>query len=170
MLPSYYFKSTPIADLDPSNYTFWNLGVFGAIGYGIFYSLLDPTFGIPALIALTLISLWESKLVWTPSSWLTTSTTVVNIGSSQFTVTQLAAILFAVGWIVQFIGHGFFERRAPALLDNLVQALVLAPFFVLFEVAHFFGFRKEVMDKVDAKVLPEIREFHKLDQNGKKIK
>jgi uncharacterized membrane protein YGL010W len=24
-------------------------------------------------------------------------------------------------WIAQFIGHGVFEKRSPALLDNLVQ-------------------------------------------------
>lgn len=29
--------------------------------------------------------------------------------------------LFLGSWVVQFIGHGVFERRAPALLDNLGQ-------------------------------------------------
>lgn len=31
-----------------------------------------------------------------------------------------AAILHAVSWIMQFIGHGVAEKRAPALLDNLL--------------------------------------------------
>ena len=67
-----------------------------------------------------------------------------------------------VCWTMQFIGHGVFEaslchaisldtmyfvitpidlqtlsslqKRAPALLDNLVQAFLMAPFFVLLEV------------------------------------
>lgn len=26
-----------------------------------------------------------------------------------------------MSWIAQFIGHGAFEGRAPALLDNLLQ-------------------------------------------------
>lgn len=64
-------------------------------------------------------------------------------------------MVFAGAWIGQFIGHGVFERRAPALKDNLVQgesyparflfgngnrrgklmvALVTAPFFVHLEL------------------------------------
>lgn len=29
-------------------------------------------------------------------------------------------------WIAQFIGHGFAEGRAPALLDNLFQVISIA--------------------------------------------
>jgi len=29
--------------------------------------------------------------------------------------------VFTAAWVGQFIGHGVFERRAPALKDNLVQ-------------------------------------------------
>lgn len=31
-----------------------------------------------------------------------------------------AAILHVVSWIAQFLGHGLAEKRAPALLDNLL--------------------------------------------------
>jgi len=31
-----------------------------------------------------------------------------------------AAAVHAICWIAQFIGHGFAEKRAPALLDNLI--------------------------------------------------
>lgn len=69
-----------------------------------------------------------------------------------------------VCWTGQFIGHGVFEvsycyinsisnlnisyinvseneiihfqKRAPALLDNLIQAFVMGPFFVLLEVLY----------------------------------
>lgn len=34
-------------------------------------------------------------------------------------VTQ-AAILHAISWIAQFLGHGLAEKRAPALLDNVL--------------------------------------------------
>jgi uncharacterized membrane protein YGL010W len=30
-------------------------------------------------------------------------------------------------WIAQFIGHGFAEKRAPALLDNLLGGKTLSP-------------------------------------------
>ena len=40
---------------------------------------------------------------------------------------------------MQFIGHGVFERRKPALLDNIFQAFYAAPFFVLLEVLFELG-------------------------------
>lgn len=30
-------------------------------------------------------------------------------------------MIFTSSWIFQFIGHGVYEHRAPALMDNLVQ-------------------------------------------------
>lgn len=45
-----------------------------------------------------------------------------------------------VAWAAQFIGHAFFERRAPALLDNIFYATI-APFFVILEVSIHFYFR-----------------------------
>ncbi|KAF5097128.1 hypothetical protein D0Z03_001474 [Geotrichum reessii] len=121
-------------------YPYINVGTLGALGYGIFYTLLDVKFGLPSLVVLVTATL---KL-----------TTLQGAGDG------VAWLLFVVGWVVQFIGHGVFEGRAPALFDNLVQALVLAPFFVTFEVAHFFGFRKEVLDEIDKKIAPELEAFH----------
>ena len=48
--------------------------------------------------------------------------------------------LFTIGWIFQFVGHGVFEKRRPALIDNLVQSLVLAPYFIMFEFLFKLGF------------------------------
>ncbi|KAI0506998.1 hypothetical protein KFK09_013116 [Dendrobium nobile] len=31
-------------------------------------------------------------------------------------------------WTGQFIGHGVFKKRSPALFDNLSQAVLMAPF------------------------------------------
>jgi uncharacterized membrane protein YGL010W len=71
---------------------------------------------------------------------------------------QIMTMIFVGAWISQFIGHGAFEGRAPALLDSLVQckfspsspsagmlinigsALVLANFFVFYEVLFKLGF------------------------------
>jgi len=57
-----------------------------------------------------------------------------------------------VAWVIQFIGHGVFEKRAPALLDSLDQALLTAPLFVLMEVAFFLGYRQEFHRKIMKKV------------------
>ncbi|ONH70170.1 hypothetical protein BON22_0629 [Cyberlindnera fabianii] len=64
--------------------------------------------------------------------------------------------IFIVAWIVQFIGHGVFEKRAPALLDNLVQALVLAPYFVLFEGLFLIGWRKDLKQRIDTNAASNI--------------
>lgn len=85
------------------------------------------------------------------------------------TVNYWAAGIHVVCWIAQFIGHGRFEGRAPALLDNLVQALFLAPFFVWFEVLFFLGYRPELKRRLDKAVEQEVKKFnddkHK-EQNG----
>lgn len=57
------------------------------------------------------------------------------------------------------LGHGAFEGRAPALLDNLVQALFLAPFFVWLEVLFAFGYRPELKARIDSNVAKEIEKF-----------
>lgn len=149
-------------------HVFANLGFASSVAYGLFYALLDPKFGLPSLLILPSITYELSKSVWTPGS----STIFHCIKSlpilAAWSPTSLATLLFVVGWLVQFVGHGVFEQRAPALLDNLVQALVLAPFFVVFEIAHFLGFRKDVMDRVDKKVLPEIKQFHQAKKNKTK--
>jgi uncharacterized membrane protein YGL010W len=72
-----------------------------------------------------------------------------------------AAILHITSWIAQFIGHGIFEKRAPALLDNLFQALVLGPIFVWLEVLFFFGYRPDLKQRTDSMIEKEIARFHK---------
>ncbi|TKA77171.1 hypothetical protein B0A55_04467 [Friedmanniomyces simplex] len=61
-----------------------------------------------------------------------------------------------LSWLAQFVGHGVFEGRAPALLDNLVQAIFLAPFFVWMEVLFAFGYRPELKARLDQSVQKEI--------------
>lgn len=67
---------------------------------------------------------------------------------------------------MQFVGHGAFEKRAPALLDSLVQAIVLAPFFVFMEVLFIFGYRPELQKRIDVAVEKEIAKFTGDKSNG----
>jgi uncharacterized membrane protein YGL010W len=64
-----------------------------------------------------------------------------------------------LSWIVQFIGHGVFEGRAPALLDNLVQAIFLAPFFVWLEILFALGYRPELKSRLDQAIKAEVAKF-----------
>ncbi|XP_047267528.1 2-hydroxy-palmitic acid dioxygenase mpo1-like [Capsicum annuum] len=83
--------------------------------------------------------------------------TVVRI---YFWDVVLAAQLFC--WTGQFVGHEVFEKRAPALLDNLTQAFLMAPFFVLLEVIlSFFGYElyPGFHSKVKTTIYAKIKEW-----------
>jgi 2-hydroxy fatty acid dioxygenase len=82
-------------------------------------------------------------------------------------VNVAAGVVQAISWILQFVGHGAFEGRAPALLDNLVQALFLAPFFVFFELMFMLGYRPELKARLDKAVEEELK---KLESKGKEKK
>ena len=66
-----------------------------------------------------------------------------------------------IGWVIQFIGHGVFEGRAPALLDSLDQALITGPMFVLLEVLFFLGYRKKFHQKMMKQVKRNVALFKK---------
>lgn len=90
---------------------------------------------------------------------------------------KAAAWLFALAWVAQFAGHGLAEKRAPALLDNIVggefhrtadlldsdpsAALVLAPFFVHLEILFAFGYRRQLHKEIVNGVGVEIAHFRK---------
>ncbi|KAF9894379.1 hypothetical protein FE257_007882 [Aspergillus nanangensis] len=120
-----------------------NIGTIGALFYASFYILLEPVAG--ALVAPLLVSgaAFANHL-------LTTQGPSVNYWFGG---------IHAVSWVAQFIGHGAFEGRAPALLDNLVQALLLAPLFVWMEILFFFGYRPELKARYDESVEKEIAAF-----------
>ena len=86
------------------------------------------------------------------------ATSAVFYGYSTF---QAALGVHIIAWILQFIGHGVFEGRAPALLDSLDQALVTAPLFVLMEIAFFFGYRRDFHTQIMEQVHNNIAEFKK---------
>ena len=66
-----------------------------------------------------------------------------------------------LAWAAQFIGHGVFEGRKPALIDNLLQSLVLAPFFVWFHILFFFGFNKPLQSDIHTRVDKAITDLKK---------
>ena len=49
---------------------------------------------------------------------------------------------FVAGWVIQFVGH-WFEGRKPAFLDDL-SGLIVAPLFLVAEVAVLLGLRREL--------------------------
>lgn len=50
----------------------------------------------------------------------------------------------ALGWGTQIYGHYVFEKKKPAFLDNLFQALVSAPLFIIADICFHLGLRKDL--------------------------
>jgi len=135
-----------------------NAGTIGAVLYSGFYMLLEPFAGTCLLPLIISWTAYANHLTQTHAS-------IVN---------QASIAIFAVSWILQFLGHGVYEGRAPALLDNILQALVLAPFFVFMEfLFKVFGYRPELQKRVKLAVDKEIKKFkveqaaNGGDKNGK---
>lgn len=139
-----YWISEIIPSIDPVWLKYLNASVVAAIGYALFYARLDLLYGLP----------YGLFLVWSTIKFTELAPLYGSTGN------KVAFGIWTGSWIAQFIGHGKFEHRAPALLDSLVQALVLAPFFAVFEVSHALGIRKHILDDIDKKVLPDIEKFH----------
>jgi uncharacterized membrane protein YGL010W len=61
---------------------------------------------------------------------------------------------FAVGWIVQFIGH-WYEGRKPAFVDDVVGLLV-GPMFVTAEALFALGWGKSLLAEIERRVGPTL--------------
>jgi uncharacterized membrane protein YGL010W len=101
-----------------------------------FYIALDRRYGV-VMAALLGVSLWAATCLAARSTgaWL--------VGSGG---------LFLVGWVVQFVGHGF-EGKKPAFVDDLV-GLLLGPLFVVAEVGFALGLRDELREAIERRVGP----------------
>ncbi|XAR55983.1 hypothetical protein NMG60_11036249 [Bertholletia excelsa] len=122
-----------------------NVGFLLTLIYAVFYVCLDVKAG--SLAALLCF------ICWVVSSYLG--------GRMGFSLAWKVVLVAQVAcWTGQFIGHGVFEKRAPALLDNLSQAFLMAPFFVLLEVAlqkvfayePYPGFHAAVRARIEAEI------------------
>ena len=54
------------------------------------------------------------------------------------------AVLFIVGWALQFLGHHY-EGKRPALIDNIFQAFI-GPMFLVAEAMVVMGQRRDLAD------------------------
>ncbi len=61
---------------------------------------------------------------------------------------------FAVGWVIQFIGH-YYEGRKPAFADDLVGLLV-GPMFVVLEMLAMAGLFKALVAEIESRVGPTV--------------
>lgn len=106
---------------------------------------------------------------------------LVNSGARN--LARNLALVKALGWTlqvgnsvsinilsVQILSHKLLEGRAPALLDNLFQAVVLAPYFVLLEVLFFLGFKPDLRKKARDLTTKKILLWKQQQQQAKQSK
>ena len=59
---------------------------------------------------------------------------------------------FAVGWLIQFIGH-WYEGRKPAFVDDVIGLLV-GPMFVVAELMFMLGWNKPLLAEIERRAGP----------------
>eukprot|EP01097_Dermamoeba_algensis_P008502 TRINITY_DN5699_c0_g1_i1.p1 TRINITY_DN5699_c0_g1~~TRINITY_DN5699_c0_g1_i1.p1 ORF type:complete len:211 (-),score=46.52 TRINITY_DN5699_c0_g1_i1:107-739(-) len=126
-----------------SEYLVANAAFFVAVVYSLYYIVLEPVAGSLATVCIT-------------SALISANAYAFNNERAW----EIAALIQVVAWVSQFIGHGVFEGRRPTLIDNLIQALLLAPFFVFFELLFFFGYRPALQRQVHKFVADRLKKIN----------
>jgi uncharacterized membrane protein YGL010W len=149
-LPAFLGQLLP----EGSNYIFnWNM-LFAAL-YTTYYTFVELP-GIAGLLAALLV---VSAYIYSTHLY-----TVYNANDDLF---KLAMHTHIVCWVAQFLGHGVWEGRSPALLDNLFQAFAMAPLFVLMEVMFMFGYRSDFRRQIQQQVDKNVKEYKDSKDKGK---
>ena len=121
-----------------------NLGLIVSIIYVVYYLTIDFA-GIAGIIAAAIVVVgYLASTAWIqadPSCW------IHCIGVQ------------VVGWAAQLYGHKVFEKRSPALLDNLLQAVLMAPLFVVMEVLFMFGYAPDFQRRTSAGAMENIKVY-----------
>jgi uncharacterized membrane protein YGL010W len=141
--PSSYSKNPVLTTLPP------NAGLIICLAYCTLYVLLEPVAGTLLALLLLASTAYANHLTTTHNPTASYAAIGINVAS----------------WIAQFIGHGVFEGRAPALFDNLFQAIFLAPLFVWLEFLFFLGYRSDLKKRLDRYAEEDIKKF----QDAKKV-
>lgn len=105
----------------------------------IYYLILDLALGTAMLVFLFFFCYLASVYV---------NTRVGHAGM----VMGMAAFLFIVGWVIQFVGHRF-EGMKPAFTDD-VMGLVIGPLFIVTEVFFILGLKATLKKYVESRVGP----------------
>ena len=121
-----------------------NTAIIPAVFYACYYLILSPSLGIIA-----------ASFVFT--AWCLVNVFLTTVGSDLAWKYALGAHI--VGWVAQFIGHGVFEGRAPALFDSLFESLLMAPMFMCIEVAFAVGLFPTFRAEIEVIVAENLRKF-----------
>lgn len=112
-------------------------GIIMILIYGMYYVLLDVGAGIVAKILLI-------------SMWLISKYIVAYL--PIYIVVPTIIAIHIICWIAQFIGHGVFEKKQPALLTGLIQAFLTAFLFVILEVMFLLRYKPMLKERLDIEI------------------
>ena len=99
----------------------------------VWYLMMDFALGVASVAVFTVLLVTAISLNET-------------VGAA--TAAGIAGIVFVASWVFQFLGHGVWEKRRPALMDNALQVLI-APMFLVAETAFSLGFKKDLEGRVE---------------------
>jgi uncharacterized membrane protein YGL010W len=71
----------------------------------------------------------------------------------------IAASVFIIGWVIQFIGHHY-EKAKPAFMDDINQ-LLIGPLFVIAEIYFLLGGDKLLDKNITEKAVEKRRVFER---------
>jgi uncharacterized membrane protein YGL010W len=111
--------------------------VFSTV-YWLYYMALEPVGALLYLPQLALSTLFATAFAHHDNAF------------------KKALALHVFSWIAQFVGHGAAEGRAPALLDNILGAVVLAPFFVHLEILFALGYKPKLHKEINNSIGVEV--------------
>merc|ERR1719490_248047 len=115
--------------------------------YVVSYVMMDPVAGGLGALLMLVLNQWTFRLV------------SAGAPVAGFPLWQAVLAFHVAAWIAQFIGHGVFEGRAPALLDSWDQAFITAPLFVFLEILFAAGYRKQFHSSMMKEVEKNIKGF-----------
>ena len=114
-----------------------------AIGIAsVYYLILDRSLGTAMLLFLFVCYLIA----------ITFNAAINARGGYAGFVLAAAAMLFIVGWVIQFVGHQY-EGMKPAFTDD-IMGLVIGPLFIMTEVFFVLGLKATLKKYVEDRVGP----------------
>merc|ERR1711868_12517 len=140
-------------------YTFNGMGEWAKIDIG--GNSVNPILAINCLACLYYLSLhFLAGLITTSLMFLAHFGFVLDYIKTEEAAFNVFAGINVLCWIGQFVGHGIFEGRKPALFDNILQVFS-APMFVIMEVLFMIGYNPELEAQCEKAVLAKMPKKNK---------
>ena len=86
--------------------------------------------------------------------------TLGGVHLPQYLPLSVILAIHVFSWAAQIYTHYAYEKRSPALKDNVVQALLMAPFFVWLEVLFMFNYRPAFQKELKIEIAKKISQLN----------